>query len=69
MSISSSFLQVSKKIYVKTINDTTFKKWERFPKHSRSQELFEFVVVHNIIDAILFNPYTAIPDTFINLLA
>ena len=49
----SSLLQVSKLIHVKTINDTSSNKWERFPKHSGSQELFESVVARNIIDAKL----------------
>ena len=50
---ASSLLQVSKLIHVKAINDTSSNKWERFPKHSGSQELFESVVACNIIDAKL----------------
>ena len=53
MQISSSLLQISKSIHVKTINDTSSNKRERFPKHSGSQELIEFVVVCNIVDAKL----------------
>ena len=45
-------LQVSKLIDVKTV-DTSSNKWERFRKHSGSQEVFEFVVARNIIDAKL----------------
>ena len=51
MLMSSGLLQVSKPIHVKTINDTSSNKWEKFPKHSGSQELSEFMVVRNIIDA------------------
>ena len=40
-----------------------------FPKHLGSQELFEFVVVCNITDAKLFNPYSAVPYTYIKTLA
>ena len=50
----------SKLIHFKTINDTSSNKCERFPKHSGSHDLFEFVVVRNITDAKLFNPYSAV---------
>ena len=53
MQISSSLPQVSKSIYVNTINDTSSKKQERLLKHSRNQKRFKFVVVWNIIDAKL----------------
>ena len=49
----SSLLQVSKLIHDKTINDKSSNKWERYPKHWGSQELFESVVARNIIDAKL----------------
>ena len=61
--MSSSLLQVSKLIHV----DKNSTKWERFPKHSRSEELF--VVVHNIIYAKLLNPFSAVSDTSIKTLA
>ena len=54
-------------IYVKAINDASSNKWERFPKHSRSQELFEFAVARNITDVKLFNPYSAVPYTSIKI--
>ena len=53
MKIGSGSLQVSKLIHVKTIIDTSSNKWERFPKYSGSQELIEFVVGLNVIDAKL----------------
>ena len=68
MEISSSLLQISELINVKNINDTSSNKWEKFPKHSGSQDLFEFVVARNIIDAKLFNPYSAVPYTSIKTL-
>ena len=49
----SSLLQVSKLIHAKTMNDTSSNKWERFPKHSGTQECFESMVACNIIDAKL----------------
>ena len=51
--MSSSLLQSSKSIHVKTINDTSSNKWEKFLKHSGNQELFELMVVCNITDAKL----------------
>ena len=51
--MSSSLLQSSKSIHVKTINDTSSNKWEKFLKHSGNQELFEL------------NPYSAVSDTSI----
>ena len=50
---NSNLFQISKLIHVKTINDKSFNKWERFPKHSGSQEPFESVVARNIINAKL----------------
>ena len=44
-----------KSIRVKTINEESFKKRERFHKHSGSHKIFEFVVVRHIIDAKLIS--------------
>ena len=62
-------LQVSKLIHVKTINYTSSNKWERFPKYSGSQGLFEFLVARNITDAKLFNLCSAVTykDTSLRL--
>ena len=64
--MSSNFLQVRKSIHVKTINDTSSNKRERFPKHSGSQKLF-FTIL--LILNELFNPDSAVPDTSIKTVA